>query len=54
MKAKARRVYPHDPSARSANHMATCSCAMCGNPRRYTGEVTMQERRTDAADRLPD
>ena len=45
MKAKARRVYPHDASARNANHLAACSCPMCGNPRRYFGELTRQERR---------
>ena len=26
-----------------------CSCWMCGNPRRYLGERTLQERRADAA-----
>lgn len=25
-----------------------CSCPMCGNPRRYVGELTMQERRLSA------
>lgn len=29
-----------------------CSCWMCGNPRRYFLEKTMQERRQDMADRL--
>lgn len=24
---------------------APCSCWMCGNPRRYLGELTVQERR---------
>ncbi len=24
-----------------------CSCWMCGNPRRYRGEVTLQERRAE-------
>ncbi|MES2257252.1 MAG: hypothetical protein V4724_01980 [Pseudomonadota bacterium] len=28
-----------------ARTMPVCSCWMCGNPRRYLGEVTMQERR---------
>lgn len=45
MKAKARRIYPHDGKARSANHLATCSCRMCGNSRRHFSEKTMQERR---------
>jgi hypothetical protein len=26
-----------------------CSCWMCGNPRRYLRERTLQERRADAA-----
>ena len=26
-----------------------CSCFMCGNPRRYFGEKTIQERRADEA-----
>lgn len=28
-----------------ANTAAPCSCAMCGNPRKFHGELTMQERR---------
>ncbi|MFG6080398.1 hypothetical protein ACEUZ9_000949 [Paracoccus litorisediminis] len=28
-----------------ANHMKSCSCHMCGNPRRYWGEITLQEKR---------
>jgi len=27
------------------NTPARCSCYMCGNPRRYFGEVTMQEKK---------
>jgi hypothetical protein len=34
----ARRVGIH------ANTGATCSCWMCGNPRKYLGEVSLQER----------
>ena len=45
MKAKALRVYPHDPMAKAADHLAVCSCMMCGNPRRRWGSVTMQEMR---------
>ena len=44
-KAKARRVYPHDRQAKSADHLAVCSCWMCGNPRKWYGEPTMQERK---------
>lgn len=25
-----------------------CSCSMCGNPRKYFGELTMRERKWDA------
>jgi hypothetical protein len=27
----------------AANHGASCSCAACGNPRRYHNELTKQE-----------
>lgn len=56
MKAKARKLYPHDRKARNANHLAVCSCWMCGNPRRHLGEITMQERRAElrARDQLGD
>lgn len=26
-----------------ANHLASCSCPMCGNPRKWFGERTRQE-----------
>lgn len=47
MKAKARRIFPHDPKARHANHLRDCSCVICGNPRKYFGERTLQEQRAD-------
>ena len=53
MKAKARRIYPDDYKARYADHLAACSCFMCGNPRRFFGgteRLTMQERRAMAED----
>lgn len=28
-----------------ANHGCNCSCWMCGNPRKYFGELTIQERK---------
>jgi len=31
-----------------ANHGKVCSCWMCGNPRRYFGALTRQERRCSA------
>jgi hypothetical protein len=33
-----------------ANHGKVCSCWMCGNPRRYLGEQTIQERRQKLVD----
>jgi len=45
MKAKARRVYPHNKNATEAEYLAVCSCWMCGNPRKWFGDLTMQERR---------
>lgn len=50
MKAKARKIYPHDERATWANHLQGCSCAGCGNQRRSvlaSGDerLTMQERR---------
>lgn len=51
MQAKARRLYPHDPHARDANHLAACSCWMCGNPRRYKMGETIAESRARARDR---
>jgi hypothetical protein len=35
MKAKARRIYPHDKRASLAEHLAFCSGPCCGNPRRW-------------------
>ncbi len=35
MEAKARRIYPDQPKAVwRADYLASCSCALCGNPRR--------------------
>ncbi|MTH94752.1 hypothetical protein E1297_01780 [Roseibium sp. RKSG952] len=45
MKRKARRLYPHDEKGTLSDHLASCSCYMCGNPRKYFGERTLQERR---------
>ena len=33
-----------------ANTAAPCSCWMCGNPRKFFGERTVQERRFDQVD----
>ena len=48
MKVRARRIYKQDRAVKWANHLALCSCFMCGNPRRQ-GEVTMQERKAPRA-----
>lgn len=57
MKAKARRIgsikrlYISDTVERSTSydllydHLCVCSGPCCGNPRRWYGEPTMQERR---------
>lgn len=31
-----------------ASTAAPCSCVICGNPRKFFGELTMQERRLSA------
>jgi hypothetical protein len=47
-KKKAKELYPHDKCAKMANHLAACSCHMCGNPRNHdSSQKTMQERRAD-------
>jgi len=53
MKAKARRIYPHDPKATLAEHLKSCSCWMCGNPRRHmkSDRLTLQERKLDQPER---
>ena len=51
MTAKARRLYPEDPQATRAEHLTTCSCWKCGNPRRYFGEPTWQEVRAEMVHR---
>jgi hypothetical protein len=51
MKSRARRIYPRDKAAKLANHLANCSCAACGNPRRHFNEKPLPERRFEAAAR---
>lgn len=57
MKAKALRIRPHDPQAKQAEYLASCSCWMCGNPRRYAKareRLTRQElERVSGATRPP-
>lgn len=47
MKAKARKIYPHDQEATLADHLAQCSCVGCGNARRHKGEVTRAEEKAE-------
>lgn len=56
MKERARRIQAHwwntthtnpeldESSGRLANNLKCCSCYMCGNPRKWWKEKTLQER----------
>lgn len=46
--------YVHDARqiGKLAHARTPCSCWMCGNPRKYDGEVTMQEKRRRSPDAL--
>lgn len=40
-----------EKAKRERDHMKMCSCPMCGNPRKWWNEVTIQERKAkDFAD----
>ena len=39
---------------RETNHGKLCSCHMCGNPRKYFGEVTLQEKKADEFSKVLD
>jgi hypothetical protein len=57
MKAKARRIYRiqnnwmsseipkefEEAAEKRADYLKTCSCSMCGNPRKYFKDLTIQE-----------
>lgn len=57
MKTKAERIYWQSPLAKyfgdsspmikTANHLKSCSCYMCGNPRKWFKEKTIQELKSD-------
>jgi hypothetical protein len=51
MKARARRIRPHDPRAKQAEYLASCSCWMCGNPRHRakTERLSLPERKAAMA-----
>jgi hypothetical protein len=44
-KRKARKLFPHDQQATNANHLAHCSCHMCGNPRKHWRLRSLNELR---------
>jgi len=55
VKARVRRYYgglamgsPRD-TGKIAHARSLCSCRLCGNPRRYWKEVTVQEMRAEQA-----
>jgi len=57
MKARAKWIYrdrwglgENPNNIKLANHIAHCSLSCCGNPRRWFGEKTMQERRFECAE----
>jgi len=54
MKEKAKRIHGKINGFRHpehlADHMALCSCHMCGNPRKHFNEKTMQEKKADKAE----
>ena len=44
------RIEPDDRTVGRYYHTPVpCSCPMCGNPRRYFGQPTVQERRAEVA-----
>jgi hypothetical protein len=57
MKAKAKRIYWQSPLAeyfgdpspmiKTADYLQSCSCPMCGNPRKWFQEKTIQELKSD-------
>lgn len=52
MKKKAIRAYhwkTPEEARKLANHLCMCSCHMCGNPRRYWGTLTIQERKYETS-----
>lgn len=41
-KIKSRKIYG---ISKYANHLKSCSCHMCGNPRKFYNEKSIQEKR---------
>lgn len=50
-KRQAHRIYPHDPLARN-DHLAECSCHMCGNARELYGPTIQELRQPSVAEEL--
>lgn len=45
MKVRAKKLYPTNRiPEKLADHLAVCSCWMCGNPRKYFRQDTLKER----------
>ena len=45
-KRRARAIYKNCSNPEKyANNMKSCSCFLCGNPRKHFGEMTVQEKR---------
>jgi hypothetical protein len=59
LKAKWKKIRSNEYGARTddvaigyqvSTHGKGCSCHMCGNPRKYFNEKTMQEKKADITD----
>lgn len=48
MKTKAKAV-TYNGDIKVADHLAACSCMLCGNPRKWYGTKTLQEIKADQA-----
>jgi hypothetical protein len=46
-KAFGSEVDPKSIGKAASVHGSACSCNMCGNPRKYYGDPTVQEKRAD-------
>ena len=42
---------PDDHFDKDSNHLAKCSCHMCGNPRKHFKEITLNEKRIALSER---
>lgn len=44
MRRKAKKLYPYS-DCHYEDNLTVCSCYMCGNPRKYWKEETLQEKK---------